>query len=95
MQVFANLIPQARVSARNFLHYLALRQVDLKPTQDDLMRLGLSSLGRMEAHVMATLQAVRRALRSLSAGCPLVKECLPEAEPPVDFETGRMRLLRF
>src|SRR5262245_10529567 len=57
------------------------------------MRLGLSSLGRMESHVMATLQAVRRALRSLSAKHPMTNTCPPQLEAPVDFESGRMRLL--
>ena len=45
-------------SAENLLHYLALRSRDLRPLQNELARLGLSSLGRAEAHVMATIDAV-------------------------------------
>jgi pyruvate kinase len=57
--------PAFRDSARNLLHYLALRRHDLRPLQRSLARLGLSSLGRMEPHVMATLDAVAQALRAL------------------------------
>ena len=42
--------PHYRPSALNLLHYLALRQHDLWPLQQDLSSLGLSSLGRTEAH---------------------------------------------
>jgi len=45
-------------SAENMLHYLALRGQDLRPLQDQLASLGLSSLGRAEAHVLATINAV-------------------------------------
>src|SRR5687767_6128160 len=48
-----------RPSARNLLHYLALRQGDLRPLQAQLARLGLSSLGRSESHVSGTLCALQ------------------------------------
>jgi pyruvate kinase len=38
--------PSYRRSAGNFLHYLALRQRDIRSLQDELAALGLSSLGR-------------------------------------------------
>jgi len=50
--------PRFRDSAKNLLHYLALRQHDIRELQDKLTPLGLSSLGRSEAHVLASLQAV-------------------------------------
>ncbi|MEM8873770.1 MAG: pyruvate kinase [Planctomycetota bacterium] len=78
--------PQAS-SGRNLAHYLAVRQLDIRELQFDLHRLGLSSLGRMETHVLSTLRSVLRALRSLSGGPPL-----PESVPPVDFDEGRRRL---
>ncbi len=59
-----------RRSAENLLHYLALRSRDLRPLQDHLARLGLSSLGRVEAHVMATLAAVLHNLYLLSGREP-------------------------
>ncbi len=54
-----------RPSAENLAMYLALRAHDLRPLQHDLHDLSLSSLGRMEGHVAATLHGVRFALRSL------------------------------
>ena len=45
-------------SARNLLHYLALRCHDLRPLQQRLAELGLSSLGRAESHVLVTVDAV-------------------------------------
>ena len=47
-----------RESARNLLHYLALRRVDLREVQRRLTDLGLSSLGRAEGHVLHQLDAV-------------------------------------
>lgn len=61
----ASLVPvreEHRASAANLLHYLALRQVDLRPLQRRLAALGVSSLGRTEGHVMASLVAVLRNL---------------------------------
>lgn len=59
-----------RRGADNLADYLALRRHDLRPLQDQLTRLGLSSLGRCEAHIRATLSATRRAGSAL-AGQPL------------------------
>lgn len=47
-----------RDGARNLLHYVALRRRDLRPLQEKLAALGLSSLGRCESHVLANLDAV-------------------------------------
>ena len=44
-----------RPSAINLVHYLALRQVDLRPLQDRLAWMGISSLGRSESHVLANV----------------------------------------
>lgn len=62
--------PNYRESARNLLHYLALRRRDLRPLQLRLAKLGLSSLGRAESHVLsavdAVLDVVHRVLRRRS-----------------------------
>ena len=47
-----------KLSAANLAHYLALRRRDLRDLQDELTLLGLSSLGRLEARVLANLDAV-------------------------------------
>ncbi len=51
-------------SARNLLHYLALRRHDLRPLQLRLAALGLSSLGHAESHVLATVDSVLKVLTS-------------------------------
>jgi len=58
--------PHYRDSARNLLHYLALRRHDVRPLQLRLAALGLSSLGRAESHVLATLDAVIEVLHRLA-----------------------------
>ena len=62
--------PTWRASARNLVHYLSVRQRDLRGVQRDLAHLGLSSLGRMEAHVLPTLNAVLIALYRLQKLTP-------------------------
>jgi pyruvate kinase len=86
---FERVAPSMRESARNLVHYLALRRHDLRALQEDLALLGLSSLGRMEAHVMASLQAVLRAIYAL-AGETIPADAL--AEPSITFDTGVSRL---
>jgi pyruvate kinase len=53
-------------SAHNLAHYIALRHRDIRLLQQQLAQLGLSSLGRTEAHVMATLDAVLAAFHGLA-----------------------------
>ncbi|RDV12995.1 pyruvate kinase [Pontibacter diazotrophicus] len=66
--------PEFRKSAQNLLHYLSLRKHDMRNLQENLSQLGLSSLGRAEGHVLASLQAVRNQLCLLSACTPAEKE---------------------
>jgi pyruvate kinase len=54
-------------SSLNLAHYLALRHRDIRPLQRGLMRFGLSSLGRLESRVLASLDSVAAALRGLSS----------------------------
>ena len=84
-QVHANF----RESARNLIHYLSLRRHDLRPLQLSLARLGLSSLGRAESHVLATVNAVLEILHRLTG-----TRHPPAANPAavIDFATGE-RLL--
>ncbi len=52
-------VPRSRrASLENLLHYLTLRAQDLRHLHDPLARLGLSSLGRSESHVLANVDAV-------------------------------------
>lgn len=70
-------------SAVNLAHYLALRTVDLRPLQSGLARLGLSSLGRSESHVMTALDQVIRVLEVLTA-----RPDHDADRPEPDFEAG-------
>lgn len=62
----ADIHPDYRRSARNLLQYLALRRHDIRRLQGRLSSLGLSSLGRSEAHVQASVEAVLEVLERLS-----------------------------
>jgi len=53
--------------ARNLIHYLALRGHDLRDLQRGLSELGLSSLGRCEAHVLHSIEQLLRILQGLGA----------------------------
>jgi pyruvate kinase len=78
-----------RESARNLLHYLAVRRRDLRPLQLCLAVLALSSLGRAESHVLATVDAVLGVLHRL-AGRTWRS---PPEETGVDFANGQRLLV--
>ncbi|MGN6483039.1 MAG: pyruvate kinase, partial [Thermomicrobiales bacterium] len=58
--------PRFRRSAANMLQYLALRERDIRQLQIALADLGLSSLGRAEAHVQDSVRAVIGVLHALA-----------------------------
>lgn len=55
-----------RASAENLAHYLALRRIDMRPLQAALAPWGVASIGRCEARVMPTLNAIIANLQSIS-----------------------------
>jgi pyruvate kinase len=57
-RVLKGVDPSQQGSARNLLHYLALRSVDIRNLQDSLHMLGLSSLASSESHVRWQMNAV-------------------------------------
>jgi len=59
-------------SGLNLGHYLALRRRELRSLQGDLVPWGLSSLGRCEAHVVPTLDAVVATLGAACGETPLM-----------------------
>ncbi len=81
--------PSYKDSARNLVHYLALRRHDLRPLQLRLAALGLSSLGRAEANVLATVDAVLDVLHRLTQS-----PCTEAAQQVavVDFSQGQQLL---
>ena len=52
-------------SAANLAAYVGLRRHDLRALQQQLAMLGLSSLGRCEAHVLLTLDSVIHVLQHM------------------------------
>ena len=88
--VLGMIHPSHRVSACNLLHYLALRRHEIRPLQEELAELGVSSLGRAESHVSAALSAVRLVLQHLSGAAPT---SLPASA--LSFSEGRALLARF
>jgi pyruvate kinase len=82
-------LPSFAASATNLAHYLAFRHHDLRELQRELMRYGLSSLGRSESRVMITLQTLETALEALSFGKPVPADWPPAGE---EFFRGEARL---
>ena len=79
-----------RASARNLLHYVALRRHDLRELQRQLSHRGLSSLGRLEAHTMASLDAVLAMLHQLAGR----SGAWTPSDLPVNFTSGPVLLER-
>jgi len=76
-------------SALNLAYYLALRQFDLRHLQDRLAHAGLSSLGRSEASVLSTLDAVIDLLKRATD-----KAYVPDGKNPSEsgFSRGQQLL---
>ena len=85
---YLDLVPDRYLpSARNLLHYVSVRRNDLRELQRELIDRGLSSLGVLEPHSMASLNRVIHALERV--------EDLPQSIPadePVNMESGREML---
>lgn len=67
-------------SAVNLVHYLGLRRRDMRSLQQRLASVGLSSLGRMESHVLSNLDAII-GLLSCALGKNSPEHILPASEP--------------
>ncbi len=77
-----------RDSARNLVHFLALRATDLRELQSQLAWLGVSSLGRAESHVLANVDKVLGILHRLTAQAWQDRS----SEEPVGSVSGPARL---
>ena len=76
--------PDNAASARNLMHYLALRRHDIRQLQSQLAGLGLSSLGRTESHVLGSLDAVINVLHKLVGS----EESTPDLEGAQELGEG-------
>jgi pyruvate kinase len=76
--------PAHRPSARNLLHYLALRRHDIRELQEQLAAMGLSSLGRTESHVISALHSVMDVLAQLAGTEGPVREPRDVTVAPIE-----------
>ncbi len=78
------IAPRYRASAKNLLHYLAMRRHDLRALQPRLAAVGLSSLGRAESHALATVEVILDVIRRLTGepDAPL------QTAAPCDMHSG-------
>jgi len=83
----AKIHPSNAESAKNLVHYLALRNQDIRELQNSLWELGISRLGRAESHVMASLISVENLLKAL-----LYDDEFEADKPPISFKRGRKLL---
>jgi pyruvate kinase len=83
-QVLGTVAPVHAASARNLLHYLAMRKRDLRSLQTQLATLGLSSIGRAEAHALSAVNTVLEVVRRIT------KEPMHvlHEEPPCNLASG-------
>lgn len=58
--------PHYRDSARNLVHYMALRSFDLRPIQEELSMMSISSLGHSEGYTLTNLKKILHLLRLVS-----------------------------
>ena len=70
-------------SARNLVHYVALRHNDIRDLQQRLSTVGLSSLSGCEPHVLATIDSIISLLNAASGG-----RALDLKSEPVGFAEG-------
>ncbi|MGA8074506.1 MAG: pyruvate kinase, partial [Candidatus Acidiferrales bacterium] len=75
--------PEHQASAKNLLHYLALRRHDIRELQEQLAALGLSSLGRTESHVISALHRVMDVLAQLAGTERPVREMIEPTVAPI------------
>ncbi|WP_020528524.1 pyruvate kinase [Flexithrix dorotheae] len=81
--------PSFKESALNLLHYRALRQNDIRELQEKLAHLGLSRLGKAEAHVMASIDIIKRVLESF-----IKKKKLKSVKSRISIKKGNKYLNR-
>ncbi len=76
-----------RISARNLVQYMAFRLHDIRDLQLLMTEWGLSSLGRAERKVQATLDTVLHTMHHLAG-----KTWQPKEKPPVCYRDARQTL---
>ncbi len=78
-------------SLTNMYHYVSMRCLDITSLQDDLTKLGLSSLGRSQSHLMDTIE---KAINILSNLLQKENEIVLEENSFVTFDEAQELLLK-
>lgn len=81
--------PEYEKSARNLIHYRAMRTLDIRKLQKGLGDLGLSRLAKAEIHIIASLLRSRSVLESLAEEKPIRLK-----EPPFSIKNANKLLNR-
>jgi pyruvate kinase len=85
--------PAHRRSAANLVHYLELRRSDVRDLQARLAAAGLSSLGRSEAHVLATVEEVLSVVARLNGHEPPPRSAGVAMSEGADLLAGNAKAL--
>jgi pyruvate kinase len=82
--------PNNRDSARNLIHYLALRSLDLRNIQEQLAELSISSFAHAEGYILNNLLNIQQLLMALD-GHPADQD-LDYMSAPFSYRTSKRRL---
>ncbi len=82
--------PHYRESARNLLHYLALRTFDLRDIQEELSSLSISSLGHSEGYTLTNLQNILRLLLLIAGES--TEDLFADFSSPLDYRSSKTQL---
>lgn len=83
----AKVHPANQKSARNLVQYMAFRMHDVRELQLDMTEWGLSSLGRAERKVQATLDTTLHTMHLLNG-----QTWSPKEKPPICYRDARKQL---
>lgn len=79
-------------SARNLIHYMALRSFDLRQLQEQLTSLGVSSIAHAEGYVLMTINNIIRLLYLLKG--ETISHPAGRLSPPFNYYQSREQLLK-
>lgn len=82
--------PSNRGSARNLIHYMALRSLDLRNTQEQLAELSISSFAHAEGYILNNLLNIQQLLMAMHGHPAHVEPDYPSA--PFSYRTSKKRL---
>ncbi|GAB5553692.1 MAG: pyruvate kinase [Saprospiraceae bacterium] len=82
--------PRNRDSARNLIHYMALRSVDLRHLQEQLSELSISSFAHAEGYILHNLLGIEKLLAALDEGPSPQEELI--IQTPFTYRTSKRKL---